>query len=129
VLPLPDYQSSARVPAHPETGFAGRGVPDIAGDADPATGYLVRVNGAQLVIGGTSAVSPLWAGLVALINQRLGRAVGFVNPLLYQNASALRDIVDGNNGAYAAGPRWDACTGWGSPNGAALANVLRTATT
>jgi kumamolisin len=129
VFPLPDYQSSARVPAHPETGFAGRGVPDIAGDADPATGYLVRVNGAQLVIGGTSAVSPLWAGLVALINQRLGRAVGFVNPLLYQNASALRDIVDGNNGAYAAGPRWDACTGWGSPNGAALANVLRTATT
>lgn len=124
VFPLPDYQQAARVPNHPETGYQGRGVPDIAGDADPATGYIVRVNGAEVVIGGTSAVAPLWAGLVALLNQRLGKPVGFLNPALYQNSTALRDIVDGSNGEYSAGPNWDACTGWGSPNGTALVNAL-----
>ena len=62
---------------------AGRGVPDVAGDADPASGYVVRVDGQTLVIGGTSAVAPLWSGLIALLNQKLGQPVGFLNPLLY----------------------------------------------
>ena len=108
----------------PETQFAGRGVPDVSGDADPTSGYIVRVNGQQSVIGGTSAVAPLWAGLIALLNQQRGAPLGFVNPLLYPAASAFRDIVNGNNGYYDAAVGWDACTGLGSPNGTALAQVL-----
>jgi kumamolisin len=126
-FPLPAYQSPAKVPASVNTGFAGRGVPDVAGDADPATGYQIVVDGQSLVIGGTSAVAPLFAGLVALINQQLGKPAGFLNPLLYANAakgSSFRDIVSGNNGAYSAGPGWDACTGWGSPVGTAIAQLL-----
>lgn len=125
LTPLPAYQTNAGVPAHPETHFAGRGVPDVSGDADPTTGYFVRVNGQNTVIGGTSAVAPLWAGLAALLNQQLGHSIGFVNPRLYAiPRSAFRDITAGNNGAYSAGPGWDACTGNGSPNGIALASAL-----
>ncbi|MGI8989982.1 MAG: S53 family peptidase [Bryobacteraceae bacterium] len=123
--PLPDYQKSAGIPPNVDTGFVGRGVPDISGDADPTTGYFVRVNGQDMVIGGTSAVAPLWAGLAALINQQLGHSLGFVNPRLYSiPASCFRDITAGNNGAYSAGPHWDACTGLGSPNGVALSNAF-----
>lgn len=125
LFPLPTYQSSAGVPAQPESKFAGRGVPDVAGDADPVTGYQVRVDGKNTVIGGTSAVAPLWAGLIALINQQLGRTVGFVNPAIYQIGSAkFRDITSGNNGHYQAGNNWDACTGLGTPNGTALVGAL-----
>lgn len=131
-FPLPQYQSGAGVPEQPETKFAGRGVPDVAGDADPSTGYMVRVNGQDQVIGGTSAVAPLWAALVALANQQHGKPAGFINPVLYGSPSALRDITDGNNdsgglGFYTAKAGWDACTGLGSPNGAAVSNVLGTA--
>jgi kumamolisin len=123
--PLPSYQASAGVPVQPETNFAGRGVPDVSGDADPVTGYQVRVDGQNLVIGGTSAVAPLWAGLVALMNQQLGRSVGFLNPAIYQiGESVFRDITVGNNGYWSAGPGWDPCTGLGSPNGVALLNAL-----
>jgi kumamolisin len=101
-----------------------RGVPDVAGDADPQTGYDVRVDGADTVIGGTSAVAPLWAALVARLNAINGKPAGLVSPVLYANASALRDIIQGNNGDFAASPAWDACTGLGSPNGKALAAVL-----
>jgi kumamolisin len=101
-----------------------RGVPDVSGDADPETGYSVRVDGTDTVFGGTSAVAPLWAALIALINSSGARAAGFVNPTLYQNPKDLRDITKGNNGAFAAQPGWDACTGLGSPNGAPLAGVL-----
>lgn len=125
-FPLPDYQGSAGVPLQPETNYKGRGVPDVSGDADPTTGYAVRVDGKDTVIGGTSAVAPLWSGLLALINERLGRPVGFVNPLLYQiGSSAFADITSGNNGHYQAGKNWDACTGLGSPNGAALLSALQ----
>ncbi len=130
---LPTWQTNVNVPpsANPDK-FVGRGVPDVAGNADPQTGYKVRVDGQDIVIGGTSAVAPLWAGLIALINQRLGRSVGFLNPTLYQNYQALqqnnafRDITQGTNGAYSAGPGWDACTGLGSPNGTNLVNELYT---
>ncbi len=121
---LPDYQQNAGVPPQPDTNFVGRGVPDVAGDADPTTGYYVRVDGQDTVVGGTSAVAPLWAGLIALINQRRGTPVGFVNPQLYQNPNAFQDIIEGNNGTYSAGPGWDACTGLGSPNGTALTLAL-----
>ncbi len=126
IFPIPSYQATAGVPRNPENNFAGRGVPDVSGNADPVTGYQVRVDGKNMVIGGTSAVAPLWAGLIALLNQQLGRKVGFMQPALYQiGSSAFRDITTGNNGAYQAGANWDACTGLGSPNGSALAHALQ----
>jgi kumamolisin len=96
-----------------------RGVPDVAGNADPETGYQIRVDGTDTVIGGTSAVAPLWSALIARTNQISGKPAGFLNPQLYQNP-ALRDITSGNNGNFAAASGWDACTGLGSPNGAPL---------
>ena len=127
-FPLPAYQNNAHVPpASGTAGQTGRGVPDVAGDADPASGYQVRVDGQNLVIGGTSAVAPLWAGLIALMNQKLGHPVGFLNPLLYGSLAGrglFNDIVSGNNGSYSAGPGWDACTGWGSPIGSKLLTAL-----
>jgi kumamolisin len=123
----PSYQSGAGVPpsANPG-GRVGRGVPDVCGDASPATGYFVRVDGINTVIGGTSAVAPLWAGLVALLNQALGKNVGFLNPSLYSlnGTPAFRDITSGSNGDYSAGPGWDPCTGLGSPNGGAILQAL-----
>jgi len=127
---LPDWQKKAKVPT-PAGGKAGRGVPDVAGDADPNTGYQVRVDGKNLVIGGTSAVAPLWAGLVALCNQKLGRPVGYLNPLLYGSLAGkglFRDISQGTNGSYQARAGWDPCTGWGSPIGTKLVQALGGAT-
>jgi kumamolisin len=82
------------------------------------------VDGTDTVFGGTSAVAPLWAALIARINSSAARTAGFVNATLYQNPQDLRDITKGNNGAFAAEAGWDACTGLGSPNGAPLAGVL-----
>jgi kumamolisin len=124
---LPAYQQSAKVPVVAGGSKAGRGVPDVAGDADPNSGYQVRVDGQSMVIGGTSAVAPLWAGLVALMNQKLGKPVGYLNPLLYGSVvgkGAFRDIVNGNNGSYSAAAGWDPCTGWGSPVGSKLLQAL-----
>jgi kumamolisin len=106
------------------TALSKRGVPDVAGNADPQTGYDVRIDGTDTVIGGTSAVAPLWAALIARINQLSGKPGGYLNPSLYQNRQALRDIIRGNNGDYDATQGWDACTGLGSPNGTALASVI-----
>jgi kumamolisin len=126
VFALPTYQSSAKVPKAPN-GFVGRGVPDVAGNADPESGYNVVVDGQQTVIGGTSAVAPLWAGLLALINQSLGTNVGFVNAQLYaaKAEATFHDITSGNNGTYSAGKGWDACTGLGTPDGNALLAALK----
>ena len=127
-FPGPAYQSSTGIPQSVNPPHkAGRGVPDVAGDADPATGYFVRVDGQEFVIGGTSAVAPLWAGLIALLNQKLGHPVGFLNPLLYGSLVGTgfsRDITSGNNGAYSAKQRWDPCTGWGTPDGVKLLHAL-----
>ena len=131
-FPVPDYQSSSKVPTSlSKPGFAGRGVPDVSGNADPVTGYKVRVNGQDTVIGGTSAVAPLWAGLVALLNESLGKPVGFLNPLLYGPVAAeggFSDITSGNNGDFSAGQGWDACTGLGSPDGAKILAALKATT-
>lgn len=125
VFPLPAWQQNSNVPAAPTAG-GGRGVPDVAGDADPSTGYVIRVDGQTTVIGGTSAVAPLWAGLIALANQQNGVAAGFVNPVIYAASAkrAFRDITQGNNGAFSAVPGWDACTGQGSPVGGAVIQLL-----
>jgi kumamolisin len=121
---LPSWQANVGVPK-PSSAKGGRGVPDVAGDASPETGYNILVDGQQEVVGGTSAVAPLWAGLIALVNQQRGSSAGFVNPALYAAPSALHDIVSGNNGAFSAGPGWDACTGLGSPIGTAVAAALK----
>lgn len=128
-FPRPSWQSSAKLPVSANPGGRqGRGVPDVAGDADPATGYQVHVDGQDAVFGGTSAVAPLWAALVARINQRLGKPIGFLNPVVYgpPGRKALRDITKGTNGAYTAAKGWDACTGLGSPNGTKLLDVMTT---
>jgi kumamolisin len=126
LFPVPAYQQGLDLPASANAGAGpGRGVPDVSGNADPQSGYQMMVDGQSMVIGGTSAVAPLWAGLIARLNSTLGQPVGFLNPQLYAHASALRDITSGNNGAYRAGPGWDACTGLGSPNGTAILAALR----
>lgn len=127
-FPVPTYQQGLALPAPAGTGGKpGRGVPDVAGDADPATGYDIQVDGQFFQgFGGTSAVAPLWAGLIALINQSLGTRAGFVNTLLYSRAraaGAFHDITRGDNKVgpkgvgYAAAAGWDACTGLGTPDG------------
>ena len=135
VFPLPSWQASANVPA-PAQSAGGRGVPDVSGNADPATGYTIRVDGQTMVIGGTSAVAPLWAGLVALANAQNGKSSGFLQPALYaaKGKSAFRDITSGTNysGAptgFTAGPGWDACTGLGSPIGNQLIATVNPSTT
>ncbi|GAA1949284.1 S53 family peptidase [Kitasatospora viridis] len=129
-FPVPPWQSGTPVPpsANPPH-QRGRGVPDVAALADPQTGVMIiSVDGEHLVqIGGTSAAAPQWSALLARINQGLGAPVGFLNPLLYAHfgTGVLRDITRGGNGAYAAGPGWDACSGFGSPGGQALLDGLR----
>ncbi len=135
VFARPAWQADAGVPAQADgitTG--GRGVPDVAADADPATGYEVLIDGSSTVIGGTSAVAPLWAALVTrLVAGGAGAGtggLGLVAPLLYAGVApgavpaGFRDITSGTNGAYSAGPGWDACTGLGVPDGTALATRL-----
>ncbi len=127
-FPVPPYQSAAGIPSSVNSpNKPGRGVPDVAGNADPNTGYRVRVDGTDQIVGGTSAVAPLWAGLIALMNQKVGKPAGFLNPLLYNQglaAGGFNDIINGTNGAYKAAPGWDACTGLGSPIGTTLSNAL-----
>jgi kumamolisin len=110
-----------------------RGVPDVAGNADPVTGYKIVANGQQTSVGGTSAVAPLWAGLIARLAQASGKRFGLLQPLIYAGVAAgtpapgFNDVTSGNNGAYKAAPGWDPCTGLGSPNAPALlARLTRT---
>ncbi|HKI13037.1 MAG TPA: S53 family peptidase [Candidatus Acidoferrum sp.] len=137
-FPKPSYQANVKVPA-PANSAGGRGVPDVSADADPFTGYSVVIGGTQQGIGGTSAVAPLYAGLIARINQSLtskgGNSVGFINPLLYAqstSAGVFHDVTSGNNdiykdlgGEFQAGPGWDACTGLGSIDGSKLLAALQ----
>ncbi|MCW2645532.1 MAG: kumamolisin [Pseudonocardiales bacterium] len=128
VFAQPTWQATAGVPARQG---GGRGVPDVAANADPQTGYQVLVDGAQVVYGGTSAVAPLWAGLIARLAQATGRSFGLLAAELYQGtstgqaAAGFRDVTSGDNGSFAAGPGWDACTGLGSPDGTALLTLLQ----
>jgi len=133
VYARPSYQSKSEIPKSPK-GTVGRGVPDVAGYA---AGYRVKfVGGHWGPDGGTSAVSPLWAGLIALINQRLtslGKPrAGFINPVLYQMSPTMgvfHDVVQGDDdtgklGKYKARKGWDACTGLGTPDGTKLMAAL-----
>lgn len=126
---VPTYQANAGLPVSLVTGKPGRGVPDIAMSA---TNYFTRVDGGEGASGGTSAVAPLMAALVALLNQAKQKNVGFLNPFLYANVAkgVARDITVGTNAitgtvaGYNAGVGWDACTGLGTPDGTAILNNL-----
>ncbi len=130
LFPVPAFQAGATLPVGISTSQPGRGVPDVAGNAAPATGYQIVVNGQPAVVGGTSAVAPLWAGLTALINQQAAQPVGFFLPTLYAQSGAVREITTGNNRpagtalGYDAGAGWNACTGLGVPDGTAVLNAL-----
>jgi kumamolisin len=132
VFALPEWQQNANVPPR-AGGGTGRGLPDVAANADPSSGYVAYVAGKWLTIGGTAAATPLWAGLMALMNQGVGHNVGFINPILYQKigpSGVFRAIVQGDNSSkdvkgFAAGPGWSAAVGWGSPNGRKLLDALR----
>jgi kumamolisin len=113
MFPMPAWQAGA--PHGP-----GRMVPDVAANADPNTGYEIFLHGASTVIGGTSAVAPLYSGLFA----SFGRKLGFVTPELWLNHLCFNDITEGDNGAFRARVGPDACTGLGSPKGTKLAQLL-----
>ena len=138
-FPVPAYQQNAQLPNRNGTNQPGRGVPDIAGNASENSGYVQFINGQSQPVGGTSAVAPLYAGLIALINANLGSPVGFINPMLYAiSGGVFRDISSppgpANNSlqgvtGYPATAGWNACTGLGSANGTALENSLKTTLT
>jgi kumamolisin len=124
VFAVPDYQKTVSLPASVNgTKNKGRGMPDVAANADSASGYNILVDGQWTVVGGTSAVAPLIAALIALINQKSKTKAGFIHPAIYAaDPSVFKDITAGNNitaktGGYTAGPGWDACTGMGVPLG------------
>ncbi len=130
IYPVPDFQAHLALPPSVNAGHLGRGVPDVACVADPNSGYAVVVSGQTEVVGGTSAVAPFWAGLTALINQKAGAPAGFFLPKLYASSGVMREITKGDNRpkgseiGYAAGPGWNACTGLGVPDGAAVLGLL-----
>jgi kumamolisin len=136
-FPLPWYQSDTNIPVSIKDGHRGRGVPDVAANASPNSGYPFILNGvpAPAPANGTSASAPLWAGLIAVLNAAFGENVGFINPVVYAlNGAGFRDILPepgaADNGfagvaGYPVTPGWDAVTGWGSPRGVALLNSLK----
>ncbi len=103
----------------------------MSGDADPVTGEVGCLDGQASVIGGTSAVAPLWAGFTACINSSLGKNVGDMASLVYSQVAPVQgtfnDVTAGNIGAFNAGPGWDACTGNGTPVGSAILAALTAA--
>lgn len=108
------YTRPAYQTGEPSNLPAGRIVPDVASVADPQTGVQIFINGGTEVIGGTSAAAPTWAGIVAAC-KAANPAMPDVLTTVYANATLLKDITSGNNGAYQAGPGPDACTGCGAP--------------
>jgi kumamolisin len=139
---MPSFQANAGVPARAagsssgsgggrSASAGGRGVPDVAGNADPVTGYQIFSGGQAQVVGGTSAVAPLWAALVSRLAEATGQRFGLIQTLLYAGVTpgtavgGFNDITSGNNGAYTAGPGWDACSGLGSPDGTTLLSRLK----
>lgn len=127
VFPTPAYQTRARIhPRHADTGHAGRGLPDGSGVADPVTGWNVLSGGRVSIAGGTSAVAPMYTALWTLASALRGRRIGLPHPLLYRAGGRdFNDVVHGDTGGpYSAKRGWDAASGWGSPDGAAIARTL-----
>ena len=114
----------------------GRGYPDVAALGGKKTPYCVYLGGGFSGIWGTSASTPVVGGIIARLNgMRLGRGgkpLGFLNPFLYANPSAFNDVTKGRNPGtrlhphygFAAIEGWDAASGLGTPNFAALAELI-----
>lgn len=126
----PDFQRGLPQPVQAQSGGQ-RGLPDVAADANPETGMAFYFDRNWSLTGGTSASTPLWAGMIAVADQMAGHPLGFINPALYKLATSgsyaqdFHDITAGNNTAdvngtlvpgYPAVAGWDAVTGWGTPN-------------
>jgi len=134
VFPMPDWQSVVKIPRRKDGGF-GRGVPDVAANADPETGYLIYFDEHRDRLGGTELTAALWAGLIALIDQGVGHSVGYINPVLYTRigpSGAFRSVTKGDNNieqvkGCTAGSGWNACSGWGTPNGEMLLKAFKEA--
>jgi kumamolisin len=128
VFPVPAYQQKLALPKSLNDGNVRRGVPDVAGAAASTPGYRIVVNGNEVVKDGTSAATPLWAALIAMVNAARGEPIGFLNSALYSNPGAFRLIEEGNNRdggkGYDAGPGWNACTGLGVPKGVDIIAAL-----
>ncbi|WP_172170421.1 S53 family peptidase [Paraburkholderia elongata] len=144
VFQRPDWQSSITIQSVNPGAITGRCIPDVAANADwNASPYLLVVDGHAEPNGGTSAASPLWTALIALMNGQLagGKRVGYLTPMLYQaaagsagaqtvGAAGCTDVTSGNNntastGGYSAGPGYDAASGWGTPHGQNLLAVIQ----
>lgn len=148
---IADYQGQSGVPAPQslrprktwlargtasERSFRGRGVPDVAANAGTLSAYRIVLGGQTYSGSGTSAAAPLWAALVARLNESLGFPLGWANPLFYESSAALtfRSITHGDNNVragktaayYRASRGWNACTGLGAPDGVRLLRALRT---
>lgn len=120
------YSKKFSRPVWQKVSGSNRMVPDVAGVADPNTGYPITIGGKWYVFGGTSGVSPMWAALTALIVTITGKRLGNMAQVLYGLPSNVcTDILQGSNGGYFAGPGPDACTGLGVPNGKALLAALQ----
>ena len=126
---LPAYQQRATeqyLAQHPQYDkydkLKGKGIPDVSANASDATGYTILFEGKWMKIGGTSLATPLWAALIARINQNLGYNLGFINPQLYElmGSPAFHPVVQGNNNLYVGALNWNPCTGLGSPDGKQL---------
>jgi subtilase family serine protease len=134
LFPRPAYQDGVA------RAGATRGVPDVAANADSDTAMAIEYSDGELRLAtGTSASTPLWAGVIALADQQAGRHLGFVNPAIYAIARgpayhrAFHDVVTGDNSVlwptgvftgYNAAPGWDPVTGWGSPDAQYLVPLL-----
>jgi kumamolisin len=125
---VPRYQASAGIrPVSADSGASGRGVPDVAANADPLTGYVIHHRGVDCVVGGTSAVAPLWTALLAAVSAASGHRLGNVLPALYGARDVgFTDVVAGDNGAYRTAAGWDPATGLGVPSGRGLCAALKT---
>ncbi len=126
-VPPPQWQSTVKLPPSVNDGHMGRTIPDISGNADSASGYDLILYGKSIgAVGGTSAVAPLYAGMVAVLNTKLGTPVGYLNPTFYLNSGMYNHIADGVSNAtygapgYSSVAGYNACTGWGSVIGTRL---------
>jgi kumamolisin len=126
--PVPDFQLQAKLPASVNNGHSGRGVPDVAALAAKSPGYRIVVGGSEMAKDGTSAATPLWAGLIAMAKGARGTPLGLVAPHLYEAPELMRPITSGNNRengiGYVASAGWNACAGLGAPRGADIIAAL-----
>jgi len=111
VFDKPSYQVSSKKTK--------RGVPDVCGVADPNTGWIIYLDGQYQIIGGTSAVAPMWAAYLSLLSVKT-----FITPKLYSCETGFHDIIKGDNHGYDAEKGWDPASGLGSPNGNVLNGML-----